>query len=491
MRKLSVVIAVAAFIFSCSKPEDFIFPEDGIINNQDGKLSALKAVGQYNGESTCTGVFVKISDNLDAPAYVLTNGHCVQDWSSTDVNINVPATNHSITFNVFENTPSVEKVKVSVKQVSYSTMKGTDIGIVELNTTVRELMNKGINPLPLAKQLPITGTPIKVYGIPVNEIEPNQQFLRQSSCVQGKKTDLIEFTWTWWDMYANQCGNIKGGSSGSPVISSLNDGVFGLINTTTIDAGSPCYLGAPCESSTQGVSFSENTSYMLPVVGVQGCFTSSGKFDINAPDCKLDKGKQVKLAGSPIGSINPSANEIGGRPANKLWNYTVSEMTHYRYKIGQMGVSNPRDLTGFSEVISTAVKPIINDSLPTKAGHYYLSVIGGNSPSFDANWQQATYATIIRIEIDKSMPTKEPVVIINDFGDNYSVALYFSPPELSNYIYKIGKPDITDANDPKGYVTYRRIPINIDKKNLPLKVCVIGYDAAGNATKPYEKIIDK
>ncbi len=353
------------------------------------------------------------------------------------------------------------------------------------------MINKGVNPLPLAKQLPAIGTPIKVYGIPASGIDPNQQFLRQSSCVQGKKTDVIEFTWTWWDMYSNQCGNIKGGSSGSPVISSLNDGVFGLINTTNIDADSPCYLGGPCESTTQGVNYSGNTSYMLSVLGVQGCFNSSGQFDINAPDCKLDKGKQVKLTGSPVGSINPSASEINGRPASKLWNYKVSGMAYYRYKIGKMGVSNPRDLNGFSEVINTATKPIINDSLPTQTGHYYLSVIGGDTPSYDSNWQQVNFATIIRIEIDRSIPTKEPMVSITDAGDNYSVALSFSPPELSNYVFKFGKPDVTNANDPNGYVTYRRIPFKISKASLPVKLCVIGYDAAGNATKPYEKIIDK
>lgn len=84
------------------------------------------------------------------------------------------------------------------------------------------------------------------------------------------------------------------------------------------------------------------------------------------------------------------------------------------------------------------------------------------------------------------------MVSVTDAGDNYSVALSFSPPELSNYVFKFGKPDVTNVP-----ITQMAIylpsyyPFKISKASLPVKLCVIGYDAAGNATKPYEQTIDK
>ncbi len=489
LKKLSFAVCILYLSLSCSDPEKFIYPNDGLVI--DKTLTELKAVGQYSGASTCTAVFVRFSENLQSPAYVLTNGHCVQGWSQNEVNFNVPATDHYVTFNMFKDSTSANKVKIQAKKIAYSTMKGTDLGIVELNATVGELAQKGIKPFNIAGGIPKSGTAIKSYGIPVTGIPQESQFLRQSSSVVMGKTDLIEFSWSWWDMYATMMPDIKGGSSGSPVFADLKDGVIGLINTTTIDAESPCYLGAPCESVASGIRFSQNTSYFLSVTELKGCFNTEGVFNPDAPGCKLDKGKQANIEGSPIGAINPTINLAGSNtPAQKNWNYTILDQPYYRYKIGKMGTSNPRDINGYGQAIQTSVKPKIEDLLPVEEGHYYLAVIGGPSPVFDQTWQQPAFATLARIEVDKKAPTKEPSISVNDFDDSYRVSLNFSPPELGNYLYKIGDLN-ADPNDMKGYVTYRRIPLNINKKDLPVKICVIGYDMAGNPTKPATRSIFK
>ena len=115
-----------------------------------------------------------------------------------------------------------------------------------------------------------------------------------------------------------------------------------------------------------------------------------------------------------------------------------------------------------------------------------LAVIGGNTPVFDASWQRPKYATVARVEIDKTSPTKEPIVSIREIEDMYVIALGFSPPELSDYIFKFGHPDSVSTTDTRDYNRYRRIPFDIPKGE-PIKLVVIGYDVAGNPTKPYVK----
>ena len=467
-----------------------VLPNDGVIINE-GMYNALKAVGQYDGESRCTAVFVKLSDNLGAPAYVLTNGHCVQDWDASAVYQNVPTSQHTVTFNLFQNEPTAERVMVPVKQIAYSTMKGTDLAIVELNTTVGDLVSKGVNPLPIAKTMPGAGTPLRIVGVPVDGLPEAEWVLRQATGSQGRKTDLIEFVWTWWDMYANDAPGIVGGYSGSPVLTSYRDGVVGLINTTTNGGGSPCYLGFPCELTAQGAAPQEKTNYMLSVLEVPSCFTPGGVFDLNALACILDKGKNVVLSGYPAGALNPAIPLSNNQPQPATWNTTVTGYSHYRYKIGLVGATNPRDLAGYSEVIATVTRPVITDSLPKTHGRYVLSVIGGSSPAFGADWQQPRHATLARVEIDTQTPTEDPKISVQNFDDVYSIELRFNPPELSYYYYKIGKPEVINANDPKGYRPYRRVPIEVNKADLPLKLCVYGTDIAGNPTKIVEKILDR
>jgi len=488
-----LISATLCVLFSCKPPEPALapelYPQDGIINNQDQSFNQLKAVGQYDGTSLCTAVFVKLSDNLDAPAYVLTNGHCAQDWDASAVFLNTQSPGHSVRFNLFQNTTQTDQVTIPVKQIAYSTMKGTDLAIAELQATVRQLIDKGITPLPIAKAMPTAGTAIRIVGVPVNGIPQEEWVLRQISGTQGRKTDLIEFIWTWWDMYANHAPGIVGGYSGSPVLTTYKEGVFGLINTTTLGGSSPCYLGYPCELTNQGATPKEQTNYALSVLSVPGCFNASGQFDLTQPTCTLDKGQNVVLEGYPLGAYNPALPGRNGRPQQSLWNTSVSGYAYYRYKIGPVGTVNPREVGGYSGVMATATKPVILDSLPRAAGHYVLSVIGGNTATFDASWQQPGQATLARVEVDTQGPTLEPQIDRVDFGDSYRITLVFSPPELSSYYYKLGKPEETNAADPQGYRSYLRIPITVNKDELPLKLCVYGTDVAGNPTKIVEQLI--
>lgn len=488
MKKLNMLLILAlSALIGCKDPTAEPEPprfSDGLISNENGEADLLKAIGQYQGTSSCTAVFVRLSDNDNAPAYVLTNGHCAQDWDPNAVYTNQPV-EHTVYFNVFKNTADSARVLVKVKQLAYSTMKGTDLAVVELDATVKQLIDKGIKPLPIAKAVPTTGAPVQIFGIPTENIPQDEWRLRRTSGTQGRKIyKVLEFTWTWYDLYANDAPSIAGGNSGSPIFGTLTEGVFGLINTTATQDATPCYLGGPCEVTKSGTDYRIGTNYSLPVLDVPGCVNPSGRFDLNQPSCTLDKGTNAVVQGYPLGAINPQNPDLSGRPVQKTWNTTVSEKSYYRYKIGSAAALDPRDPAGYSDV--RPVSQLITDSLAKTSGQYMLAVIGGNTPVFDASWQQPKYATVARVEIDKTSPTKEPIVSIREIEDMYVIALGFSPPELSDYIFKFGHPDSVSTTDTRDYNRYRRIPFNIPKGE-PIKLVVIGYDVAGNPTKPYVK----
>ena len=77
------------------------------------------------------------------------------------------------------------------------------------------------------------------------------------------------------------------------------------------------------------------------------------------------------------------------------------------------------------------------------------------------------------------------------FDDAVQYQPLFSPPELSSYRWKVGKPAETDCADSAGYRTFIRIPRFADLTELPLKVCLIGSDEAGNESKPQTEMLEK
>jgi hypothetical protein len=45
-----------------------------------------------------------------------------------------------------------------------------------------------------------------------------------------------------------------------------------------------------------------------------------------------------------------------------------------------------------------------------------------------------------------------------------------------------------DCEDPEGYAVHRRFPTSLPRAEAPTRLCVIGYDDAGNPTPPTERV---
>ena len=471
-----------------------------LLLNREGQSQAYNGVGRFRGGGSCTASFLKaVAGGLPdaAPAYVITAGHCISMGPSNEVILDRPASNISVTFGYFIDTPD-QQVRFNSKRIAYSSMKGTDIALVELDATHGQVAAKGYRPLEFSTDPPAPGEPILITGIPSSGIPSDEVFLRQAGCTHGGEASLVEFIWTFYGFHRNDCADIKGGSSGSPVLSARTGRLLAILNTSTLDnqyfgGGFDCYLNIPCEIRETGPMVLRNTSYAAPTLGVEKCFSAAGVFDVNLPGCRLDRGAQLTLTGSPPNrTTRPMVEDSAGNLRRVTWNTTVSGTgySHYRYKTGPEGATDCRAAQGYGPALSLAASNRINEPLPLTPGGYYLCVQAGNSPAVDGAWQDPRYAAFRHVRVDTTPPILKPDFHLEDREQEYQLSFDFVPPELSDYEYKLGPPSQTDCADRREYVHYRRVPIRISKTLEPLKLCVIASDEAGNATPPIERALD-
>src|SRR5262245_42827270 len=80
-----------------------------LLSNADGS-NPYSGIVRYQGRATCTGVFLDTNsdgqDPRDAPAYVLSNGHCSDFPGSNEVLPDRPAGRQQVIFNYFADTRS-------------------------------------------------------------------------------------------------------------------------------------------------------------------------------------------------------------------------------------------------------------------------------------------------------------------------------------------------------------------------------------------------
>ena len=462
-----------------------------LLQNAAGENGDLTGVARFNGVSSCTGVFIAPTGSPDAPAYLLTNGHCAQEWEANQVSIDQPAPEDwSATFNYFIDTAE-QSVTVPAVRVAYSTMKGRDIALVELGATAGELSAQGITPVEIAAEVPDGPFGVRVVGVPVTRVPAEIAFLREEHCRAAGRADLLEFIWHFNDTIPTACQDIYGGSSGSPVFIGDGPEIIGLINTTNIGGLTPCGLGTPCEIRPEGATMVPSTSYAIPTGGVMGCFDAAGVFDLSAPDCPLDDGRQLLISGyATQGTRNPTTTPDGS-PVIATWNATLAgDRPFYRYKIGRAGEVDCRADEGYGAPVALSAAPLIDDPLPPDEGHYLLCVLAGESETVDETWQPVERPTVARVEVDNTPPALEPQLsfMSEPFG-GLRFEPIFAPPELSDFRVKFGPAAEIDCADPEGFQIYRRFPFAIPAEQLPARICVIGFDTPGNAGEVHEVVV--
>lgn len=242
----------------------------------------------------CTGSLLD-SGVDDAPAYILTNGHCLGSGSSVfnnEVIINQePVKSLTMVFRYYNDLLRADLLdspyKVSI--VRYASMVNTDVAVVELEgVTLGQLKSECIMPYKVAANRVADGTRITNIGVPQSYVHRQNLGLRQSFCTVGGGVKLMEGPFSFSDSFWHQC-SLVGGSSGSPVFDVESGEIVAVMNTAVNDSAEDeedCSLNKPCELNGDEVVVRPERNYGQYVDFISKCF-DNGIFDAMLASCEL------------------------------------------------------------------------------------------------------------------------------------------------------------------------------------------------------------
>ena len=455
-----------------------------VLENADGR-NAYGGVARLHGGNTCTGVLLDTHGGEGAPAYVLTNGHCLGAFGANELILDREAPAWTATFGYFEDTTGAQET-VPVVRVAYATMKGADIGIAELDSTLGALERSGYLPWAAADVPASPSEPVVVVGAPLQSGGVGD-FLRLATCsISGVAPIVLERQWYWYEPARLGCKGIAPGSSGSPVISRVSGRMVGVLNTTTQNSEglADCGLNRPCEAEGHGGTSQPDMSYAVPLTGLGLCFDDDGQLDLERPACPLDDGRQAAPQPGWLGAVNPDlANPALGKP-QPTWDVQVTgPFDVYRYKIGPAGSVDCRSESGYSGTRPSATK--VGDALPAEEGRYALCLLGGDPG--DPARQDVLHPSVATVEIDKTPPDHAAAYTLEHRKDSYFLTWQFDADVVGAF-FKYGAPDTTSCADSNGY-RGAFIPFFPFEGTPPFRLCVIGFDAALNMSAPADTLL--
>jgi hypothetical protein len=230
----------------------------------------------------CSGAVVRWPAALDTDrAVVLTNGHCVRRpfLGAREVLVDEKR------FTKVELLDGRGRVALPARAVrlQYASMYRTDVALLTLRETYADLAGAGVTPLALADAGPSRGDRIRI---------PSGYWTEQRACTTtGTAYRLHERSWDWWRpirLPARDGCAIRGGYSGSPIVSRETGLVVGVANTGYV-GGRRC-IDSACEEDRRGrivmrkdMNYGQQTSWLL------GCLDAGRTFDLDVDGCRLAK----------------------------------------------------------------------------------------------------------------------------------------------------------------------------------------------------------
>jgi hypothetical protein len=230
----------------------------------------------------CSGAVVRWASAVDAdPAVVITNGHCVRSpfLGAREVLVDQRQWKR---IELLEGSGDVATTVRGV-HLRYASMYRTDLAVYELRETYADLAAKGVTPLVLAATGPSRGDRIRI---------PSGYWTEQRACTTtGTVHRLHERAWDWWGSIRlpalDGCA-IRGGYSGSPIVSRETGEVVGIANTGYV-GGRRC-IDSACEENRRGrVVMRRNMNYGQQTALLNGCVGADRRFDLDVPGCRLAK----------------------------------------------------------------------------------------------------------------------------------------------------------------------------------------------------------
>ncbi|HEY4185113.1 MAG TPA: trypsin-like peptidase domain-containing protein [Polyangia bacterium] len=345
---------------------------------------------------TCSGALVVASADpaaSNAPAYLLTAGHCAQGGfpppNAVVSGLELGGSPTSVRFREFADSQDAA-VGTRASRVIFSTMKGMDLALIQLVSTRAELRARGIVPFVLSGTPTAAGEEVAIVG------HPNLQPATISTCRFARRLPVVlEGGYHWFDAEADDCQGEAPGSSGSPVFSLATGLVVAVENTLAeplLDGFSPCALNHPCEVTSAGVQYADGAVYAMGVSGLLACFDSTGSLDLQRSGCPLDRG--VGMDASPQMNLVAAG---GGQPVS--FTLAANGLTHHRWAFGAAGTVDCRAVDGYGAVQAWATAPAIQVVQPAVGGVSLLCLQAGVGPDpAGSGWQDLATPTVIQLE---------------------------------------------------------------------------------------------
>lgn len=243
------------------------------------------AAGRFTGTARlpgCSGTVVRWAAAQDGdPAVVITNGHCVRApyLGAREVLVDQRQ------FKRIELLEDHGTVAMTVRGVRlrYASMYRTDLAVYELRESYADLAAGGVTPLVLATRGPSRGDRIRI---------PSGYWLEQRACTTtGIAYRVHEREWDWWRSIRlpalDGCA-IRGGYSGSPIVSRSTGEVVGIANTGYV-GGRRC-IDSACEEDRRGVVRTvRDMNYGQQTWWLHTCIGADRRFDLDVAGCRLAK----------------------------------------------------------------------------------------------------------------------------------------------------------------------------------------------------------
>jgi V8-like Glu-specific endopeptidase len=422
-------------------------------NNQYAIWSGIGRLAHRSGAS-CTAALLDTRNRQGkavGPAYLITAGHCVvfaYGTARTDEPIEA-----NITFNYFHDTPK-HHITYPVRIARWTSMVGTDLAILEVETSLATLIKKGINPLNLASHQSFEAHNVLNLGAPAGYLEKG---LRLSACSEETAGTFIDHPGVFSQAMKNLC-DLRGGSSGSPMLDRQTNEITGIVSKVAArlkKEASPDCTTAACQAATFNYSYPANFLHQCFIAGV---------FDVNAPDCSL---KPVNLTVTQPWDIKPyvhTQKNTAGQITLPTWNFRFSlDDPFYRYK----AVRNARDCQtrrNYSDAIHSEDAYINNDIGP-QPGTHALCIIGAASqeqPLTQSSLKNA-FTHAVYLTSAELMPSISPDYRVTwerlhaEFIHNF----FYSAPADGQHC--------GDIDDPR----YKPVPesITFTEEQLPVMLC--------------------
>ncbi|MVV48618.1 serine protease [Pseudomonas sp. PB120] len=486
MNSIHVLLASAACSLSATCFANGIDFGEGLQNlmpskaleNTDGSRNHWQGIGQLAiNRGTCTATLLDTRDDIDlhgTPAYILTAGHCIE-LTNGNIVTNRPVSG-SITFNYFTDSSSFKTYPL--KTTTWRSMQGVDMAIVELDVALQKLIEDGIQPLKLARETPANGTNVLIVGAPIGF---DQTTLRMAACKLQSAQEIVEGPWVWRNTLMTRCQDIRGGSSGSPLLDRYSNEIVGVIGTGNFDESIvPCRDHAPCTPVDGAYQAVSGNVYGNPTVFLNGCF-AQGRIAANPPSsCQLYPAFTIDSGATQLESYKRVKQHDDGSTVIPTWNYRFSISTDfYRHKTVRKAMEC--ESTHHYSNAESSADAFINAEIGSEPGFYFLCIVGVDSVTQKPEPGLLKNALSLSVEILDNKPTTLPDLSI---VTEVYVALAKTEEPHRTYSRKYGSAATTDCNQPDKYKTSVDMDFFIPSHDLPGKLCSIAYDKSGQASEP-------